>query len=133
MTIKKFAKPAIPLLTLVAMLAGYGIKSWGQNPGIEYRWTPPTSGSTVVEYRGYLTMWNADGDTVRTTIEHIPATATDGYVYHRLSYQYGWTVTFAVAGIDANTREGPRSVASTPWRDDGPPGQPGPVEQTLVF
>lgn len=116
---------SISLITALAVIAGYGITSWGQTPEVQYHWTEPTTGSPVAFYRGELTLVRED--TTRTSITPIFETT------YSLEYQWGTHIQFRVAAVDSQGRQGPWSVPSAWWVDDGPPGAPGPVQQTLVL
>ena len=119
----------ILVVVVVAMIIGVlvGI-GWGQDPGVEYYWTHPTGGSEVHHYRGHQ-MLISGTDTTSVYIDNIPR--GNGQGTWTVSYQFGMTTLFRVAGVDAADRQGQWSLWSDPWIDDGPPTAPGKPSQTL--
>jgi len=125
------SKTTIPLLTLIVAILAYGVTSFGQEPRVQYRWGPPTTGSEVVVYTGELQIVTAPGDTNTVPYPDIPVGDNPGFSFMTISYQYGRSMRFRVAGIDDMGRQGPWSIYAPWWVDNGPPGQPGAPLQTL--
>jgi hypothetical protein len=83
---------------------------------VTYTWTAPTTG-TPVEF--YVVQHSVDGGNW-TQIDN----STDNT--YTLSATVGQSHQIRVAGVDADNRMGPMSVASDPYLPDaGAPGQPG--------
>jgi len=79
-------------------------------------WTAPTEGSPV---QHYILQLSTDGGPY-TTVGTVTGTS---YV---LNLAIDHTYTARVAGVDAQSRQGPWSLPSDPYSPDlGPPGQPG--------
>lgn len=128
-------KITIPLLTLVAALAGYGIMSYGQpsTPMVEYEWTAPTTGAPAVYYHGQREVTPEGGTLYVVDIDSIPAANLSAATNFIAPYQFGSTVRFRVAGVDSLGRQGVWSQWSVAWVDQGAPGVPGTPRQTLVI
>lgn len=109
------------ILAAVALLASYGIASFGQAdlPTVRADWTQPTYGTPVEHYVGVLESWQAGGDTTR--IEWATADTT---TYMDMTYPFGYTMRVKVAGVDSLGRQGPYSLWSNEWVDQGLPGAP---------
>jgi hypothetical protein len=108
------------VLAAVAVLAAAGITSWGQpdSPVINAMWTAPTTGTAVEHYVGTVESWEvAGGDTIRLDFVTVPPAMT-------FSYSYGHSMRCRVAGVDSLGRQGPYSLWSEVWIDNGPPGSP---------
>lgn len=87
---------------------------------VEYTWTAPTTGSPVVNY--IIEMSTNGGPYV--------ATAMSGSETYTLVAQDGSRYRIRVAGIDALDRQGPHSLPSDEYMDEGAPGEPG--QPTIV-
>ena len=84
---------------------------------VSYTWTAPTTGSPVDHY---VIQHSEDGG-AWVTVED--AQSTNSYV---LTAAYDAEHRIRVAGVDAQNRQGPWSVASDPYTPtQGAPGQPG--------
>jgi len=88
---------------------------------VSYTWTAPTSGSVVDHY---VVEQSIDGG----TWTQIATVSTTSYT---LTATVGNSHQIRVAGVDADSRQGPFSVASDPYAPDpGSPSQPG---KPIVF
>jgi hypothetical protein len=109
------------VLAAVAVLAAAGITSWGlAEPTVTARWSPPTYGTPVEHYVLELETWaSSGGDTLITN--HATAGPDTAMAFE---YGYGYSMRCRVAGVDAQGRQGPFSLWSNTWTDNGPPGEP---------
>ena len=83
---------------------------------VSYTWSAPSTG-TPVEF--YVVQHSVDGGPW-TQIDTTPDNT------YTLTAQVGQSHQIRVAGVDAENRQGPFSVASDPYTPDaGAPGQPG--------
>lgn len=124
----------ISVLTAVGIvLAVFGTSLFAQEPTIQYRWNHPTTGSPVDHYTGEFQFIEANGDTLGLTTLPIPAGTDPLLAFYTAPYEFGKATRLRVAGIDSLDRQGPWSEWSEWWKDDGPPGKPGTIEQTLTF
>ena len=118
-----------PLTTLehVSALASAGFDMQADSPAIMWHWTHPTTGSQVVEY---IAEWWVDG-----SVSTIPGIAVGDttYAYWEAPYTVGQTQKLRVKGKDAQDREGPWSLWSDPWTDQGPPGATSVPLGTLIM
>ena len=118
---------SITLLTAIAVVASYGITSWGQpdTPMVEWYWTHPTTGSEVVSYTMEMQNVPTPGDT--NTMNFPDLVEMDSlYGYASTPYPvFGEQQRVSVKGVDAIGREGIWSIWSGWFGDDGPPTQPG--------
>lgn len=89
---------------------------------ITYHFTAPTTGSLV----DYYIVQSSESGTTWTTLSIRPTTNS-----FSINVPVGINVQVRVAGVDAQGRQGPWSVASDPFVPDaGAPGAPGkPVMQ----
>ncbi len=88
---------------------------------VSYTWTAPTSGSVVDHY---VVEHSVDGG----NWTQIATVSTNSYT---LTATVGNSHQIRVAGVDADDRQGPFSVASAAYSPDpGTPSQPG---QPIVF
>jgi len=110
--IKIVALAALTVLIIPAL-------ALAQTPDVmsaSYQWSAPTTGSTVVQY---VVQHEIDGGNWVT----VGTTDTNSYT---LDLTVGQSHRIRVAGLDAQNRQGPWSVASDPYSPDpGAPGQPG--------
>jgi hypothetical protein len=84
---------------------------------VDYTWTAPTTGSPVDHY---VVQHSQDGGTWVTIDENVPSNS------YTLTAAYDVEHSIRVAGVDAEGRQGPWSVASEPYTPSlGAPGQPG--------
>jgi len=105
-------------LVLIAMVmlgtASMALAQLGEN--VTYIWTAPTTGTPVVNY---VVQISIDG----APYEYVGDAASETYTFYAealLTYQ------IRVAGVDAQDRQGPYSVASDPlFLDYGAPGEAG--------
>ena len=128
------AQQGYTILGAISFLAAMGITAWGQPdlPKVAWQWTAPTTGSPVAHYVGEMRVVDySPADTFYVPIDSIPiCTPADdcppgaGGVFE-FDYQYGREVSFRVAGVDSLGRQGPWSLWADPWRDNGPPSEPG--------
>ena len=83
---------------------------------VNYTWTAPTSGSPVDHYVVQHSIDGGQWYEIGTTNDNT----------FTLSAEVGLSHQIRVAGVDAEDRQGPFSVASDPYLpDSGEPGQPG--------
>ncbi len=83
---------------------------------VNYSWTAPTTGSAV---HHYVVEHSINGG----AWVQVATVTINGYT---LAATYGEAHRIRVAGVDAQGRQGPFSVASEPYTPDlGAPGQPG--------
>ena len=83
---------------------------------VNYTWTAPTTGSPVDHYVVQHSINGGQWAQIATTNENS----------YTLSATVGQSHQIRVAGVDAEDRQGPFSVASDPYMPDlGAPGQPG--------
>jgi hypothetical protein len=105
----------LPLLATAAALLLASVAS-AQTINVSYSWTAPTTGSPVAQY---VVQQSIDGGAFTT----VGTSTTTSYV---LAATVGHAHRIRVAGVDAQSRQGPYSEASDPYTPDlGPPGQPG--------
>lgn len=81
----------------------------------QFRWTPPVTGSPVVEYQIEMSL---DGG----AFTWIAATPDTFFTYE---FPYDTTIQVRVAGMDALDRVGPWSEPSDPQYWESPPSVPG--------
>jgi hypothetical protein len=116
--IMKLVKTA--LLTTIAILA-FSSFAMAQEE-INYTWSAPTEGSTVVHY---VVQHQIDGG----SWANIGTVTVESYT---LTADYDITHSIRVAGVDSEDRQGPWSIASDPYTPTlGAPGQPG--KPTALF
>ncbi len=117
------------ILGAITFLASAGVMSWGQpeTPRLRFYWGAPMGGSAVHHYVGEQMFVTQAGDTVFVPHADIPDTTLF------VDYQWGVMTQLRVAGVDSVGRQGPWSIWSEPWADDGPPAAPLVVERTLVL
>jgi hypothetical protein len=120
-------KSGYTMLGAIVFLASMGVMSWGQadTPMVAYRWTSPTTGTAVEHYTGEREIDPLDGPTYTENVPSIPDT------FYSFDYEWGATIRFRVAGVDSLDRQGPWSVWSEYWTDQGVPGAPGAPIQYL--
>ena len=84
---------------------------------VTYQWTPPTTGSAV---HHYVVEYSANAG---STWAQVAAPTTNSV---SLSLTVGGTYIVRVAGVDAQSRQGPYSAHSDPYTPDpGAPSAPG--------
>ncbi len=103
-------------LTLAVLLVGTLPAQAQTTVQVTATWTAPSTGSPVHHYVVQLSTnggaYQAAGTTTTTSVT--------------LTLTVGSTYTVRVAGVDAQSRQGPYSLPSDPYTPDlGPPGQPG--------
>ena len=87
-----------------------------QEVQVNYSWTAPTTGTPVDHYVVQHSIDGGQWTEIGTTDENS----------FTLSATMGQSHQIRVAGVDAQDRQGPYSVASDPYLPDaGAPGQPG--------
>ena len=127
--------PPTTILEAVYTFAQAGITSFGHAdvPMVEWYWTHPTDGSAVVKYTMEMQNVPAPGDTNTLTYPGLD-NMDEFYGYASTPYPvFGEQQRIRVKGIDADDREGPWSIWSNWFGDDGPPTQPGQPEGHMVM
>lgn len=105
----------LPLLATATALLCASLAN-AQTMNVSYSWTAPTTGSPVAQY---VVQQSIDGGAFTT----VGTSSTNTYI---LVATIGHSHRIRVAGVDAQSRQGPYSEASDPYTPDlGPPGQPG--------
>jgi hypothetical protein len=108
------------LITTIALAAFSGVAMAQED--VSFTWSAPTTGSTVAHY---VVQHQVDGG----VWVNIDTTTLESYT---LSAEYDVAHAIRVAGVDSEARQGPWSVASTPYTPTlGAPGQPG--QPTALF
>lgn len=117
------SKAGVGVLTAVIVLLGAGFYVRAQTPEpmrLAY-WSPPATGEPVVEY---VLERSLDGGEFEMV-----AVVSDTFA--RAPVEIG-TAVYRVAGRDRYGRQGIWSPESEPVHDDGPPGAPGKIYQTVA-
>ncbi len=111
MTLLKITMFAVLLAVVLPAAA-----SFAQEIPVSYTWTAPTTGTPVEFYVVQHSVNGGQWTQVDTSTENT----------YTLSATAGESHQIRVAGVDADDRQGPFSVASDPFTPDaGAPGQPG--------
>lgn len=109
------------VLTLAAIALSAGAARAQDTQAVNYQWTAPTTGAPVDHY---VIQHSVNGGSWVT----IGSSSTNTYT---LTAEVGESHRIRVAGVDADSRQGPYSVASESFIPQlDPPGQPG---QPIVF
>jgi hypothetical protein len=108
------------MITMLAVLVAVGVlgahPALAQTVEVTANWSPPTEGSPVDHY---ILQLSTNGGPF-TTVGSVEGTS------YTLELTVGSTYVARVAGVDAESRQGPWSLESDPYTPDlGPPGQPG--------
>jgi hypothetical protein len=107
--------PVLVTLTAFAILA-VGTAAQAQE-SVSYTWTAPTTGAPVDHY---VVQHSEDGGAWVTVDDDVPTNT------YELTAAFDVEHRIRVAGVDAQGRWGPWSVASEPYTPTlGAPGQPG--------
>ncbi len=116
------------VLGAIAFLASAGIVSWGQPdvPRLQYYWGPGV-GDRPDHFVVERMLVTASGDTAVYALPDAPDTTTI------VDYLWGVDSYIRVAGVDTLGRQGPWSIWSAVWSDDGLPAAPGAISQTLIM
>ena len=114
MNTKTIIRNVTVLAFLVAALGA--APAVAQTMDVAYQWNAPTTGSAVVNY---IVQQSIDGG-AWTQVGTAPSTN------YTLAATIGVSHRVRVAGVDAQSRQGPFSLPSDPYTPDpGAPGQPG--------
>jgi hypothetical protein len=110
-TLLKFTMFAVLLAVVLPVTA-----SLAQEVDVNYTWSAPTTGTPVDHY---VVQHSVDGG------QWIQIGTTNDNTF-TLSAEVGQSHQIRVAGVDAQDRQGPFSVASDPYMpEETAPGQPG--------